>query len=44
MYILKLLLKAVTASIEVHVISGNKILYACVKEVCLLGAQPHFVL
>jgi hypothetical protein len=33
-YILKLLLNVVTAGIEELVISGNKFLYACVKEVC----------
>jgi hypothetical protein len=35
-YILKLLLNIVTARIEVPVISGSKILYACVKGVCRL--------
>jgi hypothetical protein len=40
-YILKLLLIIVTASIEAPVISGNKFLYACVKEVCRHRAQPH---
>jgi hypothetical protein len=32
----------VTARIEAPVISGNKLLYACVKEVCHLWAQPRF--
>jgi hypothetical protein len=36
MYILELLLSIVTTGIEVLVISGNKFLYACVKEVCRL--------
>jgi hypothetical protein len=36
MYILKLLLNIVTATIEALVVSGNKSLYACVKEVCRL--------
>jgi hypothetical protein len=35
-YILKLLLNVVTAGIEALVISGNKFLYANVKEVCYL--------
>jgi hypothetical protein len=38
----KVLLSIVTAGIAVLVILGNKILYACVKEVCHLLAQPHF--
>jgi hypothetical protein len=42
MYILKLLLSIVTAGIEALVISGNKFLYACVKEVCSPWAQPQF--
>jgi hypothetical protein len=33
MYILKLLLNIVTATIEAHVLR-DKFLYACVKEVC----------
>jgi hypothetical protein len=37
-YILKLLLNSVTAGIDAHV-SGNKVLYACVKEVCRLFAH-----
>jgi hypothetical protein len=41
MYILKLLLNTVTARSEA-LVSGNKFLYACVKEVCHLWAQPHF--
>jgi hypothetical protein len=40
-YILKLLLNVVTAGIE-GLVSGNKFLYACVKEVCLLLAKPRF--
>jgi hypothetical protein len=35
-YILKLLLNIVTAGIEALVVSGNKFLYVCVKEVCRL--------
>jgi hypothetical protein len=35
-YMLKLLLNIVTARIETLVASGNKFLYACVKEVCRL--------
>jgi hypothetical protein len=35
-YILKLLLNVVTTGIEALVISGNKFLYACVREVCRL--------
>jgi hypothetical protein len=35
-YILKLLLNIVTAGIEALAVSGNKFLYACVKEVCRL--------
>jgi hypothetical protein len=41
-YILKLLLNIVTAWIEAPVLSGNKFLYACVKEVCGHCAQPRF--
>jgi hypothetical protein len=41
-YILKLFLNIDTARIEAYVISGNKVLYACGKEVCHLSAQPHF--
>jgi hypothetical protein len=40
MYILKLLLN-VTTEIET-LVSENKFLYACVKEVCLLWPQPCF--
>jgi hypothetical protein len=36
MYILKLFLDIVTAGSEALVISGNKFLYVCVKEVCHL--------
>jgi hypothetical protein len=36
MYILKLLLSIVTAGIEALVMPANKILYACVKEICCL--------
>jgi hypothetical protein len=43
MCILKILFKAVTASIEV-LVSWNKIFYACATEVCRLGAQSHFIL
>jgi hypothetical protein len=35
-YILKLLLNIVTSGIEALVVSGNKFLYTCVKEVCRL--------
>jgi hypothetical protein len=42
MYLLKLLLNTVTAGTEALVVSGNKFLYACVKEICHLWAQPHF--
>jgi hypothetical protein len=35
-YILKLLLSLVTARIEAVVVSGNKFLYAYIKEVCRL--------
>jgi hypothetical protein len=41
-YIIQLLLNIVTAGIEALVVSGNKFLYACVKEVCRLWAQPRF--
>jgi hypothetical protein len=34
--ILKLLLNIVTAGIESLVVSGNKFLYTCVKEICHL--------
>jgi hypothetical protein len=40
MYMLNLLLNVVTFKIEAPVISENKFLYACVKEVCCLWAQP----
>jgi hypothetical protein len=36
MYIIKLLLNVVTAGIEALVVSGNKFLYARVKELCRL--------
>jgi hypothetical protein len=36
MYIYKLLINVVTTGIEALVVSGNKFLYACVKEVCYL--------
>jgi hypothetical protein len=39
---LTLLLIVVTAGIEELVVSGNTFLYACVKEVCRLSAQPLF--
>jgi hypothetical protein len=32
----------VTARIEALVASGSKFIYAFVKEVCRLWAQPHF--
>jgi hypothetical protein len=35
-YILKLVLNVVTTGIEALVLSGNKFMYACVKEVCHL--------
>jgi hypothetical protein len=38
----KLLLNLVTFGIEALVLSRNKFLYACVKEVCRLWAQPRF--
>jgi hypothetical protein len=39
---LKLLLNITTTGLEALVISGHMFLYACVKEVCHLRAQPHF--
>jgi hypothetical protein len=36
MYILKLLLNVVTTGTEALVVSGNKFLYTCAKEVCSL--------
>jgi hypothetical protein len=36
MYILKLLLNVFTAGIKALVLTGNKFLYACVKEVSRL--------
>jgi hypothetical protein len=42
MYIPQLLLKVVTAGIVALVISGNKLLYACAKEVYRLCAQTRF--
>jgi hypothetical protein len=42
LYILELLLNIVTAEIEALVISGNKFLYACVKDVCHLWVRPRF--
>jgi hypothetical protein len=41
-YILKLLLNVVTACTEALVVSGNKFMYACVKDVCRHWAQPRF--
>jgi hypothetical protein len=41
-YILKLLLNVVTALIKAFSVSGNKFLYACVKEVCRHWAQSRF--
>jgi hypothetical protein len=40
-YILKLILNTGIARIEALVISGSKFLYARVKEVCCLQAQPR---
>jgi hypothetical protein len=40
-YILELRLKVVTAGIEA-LVSGSKLLHACVKEVCRLSVQPRF--
>jgi hypothetical protein len=41
-YICKLLLNiVVTAGIKALVL-GNKFLYACVKDICHVLAQPHF--
>jgi hypothetical protein len=42
MYVLKLLLNIVTAQVETLVVSENKFLYACVKEVCNLWTHPRF--
>jgi hypothetical protein len=42
MYILELLLNVVTAGTEALVASGNRFLYACIKEVYRLWAQPRF--
>jgi hypothetical protein len=41
-YIPKLLLNVVTPGIEALIITGNKFLYSCVKELCCLWAQPRF--
>jgi hypothetical protein len=45
-YVLKLLLNVVSAGIEALVVSGNKILYACVKKsvACELSnvLTPHY--
>jgi hypothetical protein len=41
-YILKLRLNVVTAGTEALVVSGNKYLYAYLKEVCRHWAQPRF--
>jgi hypothetical protein len=41
-HIFKLLINIVTAEIEALIISGNKVLYACVKEVCCLWALQCF--
>jgi hypothetical protein len=38
-HILKLFLKVATAGIEA-LVSGNKFLYVCVKEICRLRPQP----
>jgi hypothetical protein len=40
---LKLRLNVVTAGTEA-LVSGNAFLYACVKEICRLRAQPRFAL
>jgi hypothetical protein len=42
MYILQLLLNIITAGTETLVVSGNRLLYACVTEVCRPWAQPCF--
>jgi hypothetical protein len=42
MYILKLHLSVVIVGINTLVSSGNKFLYACVKEICRLWAQLRF--
>jgi hypothetical protein len=39
-----LLLNLVTARIEALVVSGNKLLYVCAKEVCCLWASFHQLL
>jgi hypothetical protein len=41
-YTLQLLLNLVTAGTGALVVSWNKLLYACVKDVCCLWAQPCF--
>jgi hypothetical protein len=41
-YIRKLFLNVITTWIKALVLSGNKFLYACAKEVCCLWAQPRF--
>jgi hypothetical protein len=43
MYTLKLLLNIVTTGTEALVVLGNQFLYASVKEVYRLWAQPHFI-
>jgi hypothetical protein len=40
--ILKLLLNIVIIGTQALVIQGSKFLYACVKEICHLQAQPCF--
>jgi hypothetical protein len=42
MCVLKLLLNVVAAKIEALVVSGDKFLYARVKEICRLWAQLCF--
>jgi hypothetical protein len=43
-YILKILLNVVTIATDTLIISGNKFVYACVREVCRLWAQPRFLI
>jgi hypothetical protein len=39
---LKLLPNVVTAGTEELIVRGNQLVYACVKLVCRLRAQPRF--
>jgi predicted hydrocarbon binding protein len=41
-YVLELLLNVVTAGTETLTVLGNKLFYACGKEVCSLLAKKHF--